>query len=247
MKQLLYIILLFIFACNSEGTNDCIQTSGKIIKQEIVVGTFNEILVNRDIELILKEDSEYKVIVETGESLINDLEVLVVSNRLELIDNNTCNYVRDYRLTKIYVTAPDIKKIICSTQYPIRSDGVLNYERLELFSEDFTDPERFSLGDFVLQLNTERLTVVSNNISSFFISGTVENLNIAFPGGNGRFQGANLIAEKVTILHRGSNDMIVNPQLELKGRLISTGNLISKNKPPIVEVEVAYIGELIFY
>jgi len=247
MRKVTYILLfIFSLACNSDKANDCFQSAGKSIQQDITIGSFSQILVNRDIELIITEGPAHKIIIETGENLINDIEVFVVSNRLELTNNNTCNFVRDYGLTKIYVTAPNIKKIIGSTQYPIRSAGILNYENLELISEDFTDPKSSPLGDFSLQLNATNLKVVSNNISSFFISGNVENLNISFPGGNGRFEGANLIAEKVDILHRGSNDMIVNPQQELKGRLISVGNLISKNAPPIVDVETAYLGELIF-
>lgn len=239
-------MLILVFACSSENANDCFQSSGAIIQQEITVDAFSKILVNREVELVLKQGADYKVLVETGEHLLNDVEVKVVANRLELTDNNTCNFVRDYGLTKIYVTAPDITEIRCSTQYPIRSDGVLNYENLNLISENFNAPETFPLGDFFLEIEAINLRVVSNNLSSFFISGRTENLSVSFPAGNGRFEGANLISEKVTLFHRGSNDIIVNPQQELKGRLVSTGNLISKNRPPVVEVEVAYTGRLFF-
>ncbi len=246
MKKIIYLLIIFSFSCSSEKANDCFQNSGKIIQQEIAVSSFNEILVNRDVELILKEGLEHKVVVETGEYLLNDVEAKVVSNRLELTDKNNCNFVRDYGLTKVYVTAPDIKIIRCSTQYPIRSQGVLSYENLDLISEDFNEPESLPLGDFILQLNTTSLRVVSNNLSSFFISGNVDNLDVFFAAGNGRFEGGDLISEKVRLRHRGSNDIIVNPQQELKGRLVSTGNVVSKNRPSIVDVEVAYTGELIF-
>ncbi len=247
MKKRLYLlIVVVIFACNSEKANDCFQSSGTIIQQEVAVTTFNKIIVNRGVELILKQGADYKVIVETGKNLINDVEVIVISNRLELTDNNTCNYVRDYGLTKVYVTAPNITEIRCSTQYSIRSQGVLNYESLSLVSEDFNEPNSLPLGDFILELNTTTLKVVSNNLSSFFVSGNVDNLDVFFASGMGRFEGGGLISEKMMIRHRGSNDIIVNPQQELKGKIISTGNLISKNRPPVVDVEVAYIGELIF-
>ncbi|VAV83951.1 hypothetical protein MNBD_BACTEROID02-1755, partial [hydrothermal vent metagenome] len=53
MKKVIYIIsLLLVFACNSEDANDCFQTSGSIIQQEVTVGAFTKILVNRDIELV---------------------------------------------------------------------------------------------------------------------------------------------------------------------------------------------------
>ena len=41
-------------------------------------------------------------------------------------------------------------------------------------------------------------------------------------------------------------DMIVNPQQSISGELRSTGNVIAKNRPPIVEVEEFYTGRLIF-
>ncbi len=60
------------------------KSEGSIIQQEFTVTTFNKILVNRDIELIIKEGPDHEVIVETGENLMNDVEVLVVSNELQL-------------------------------------------------------------------------------------------------------------------------------------------------------------------
>ena len=40
--------------------------------------------------------------------------------------------------------------------------------------------------------------------------------------------------------------MIVNPQQSLTGELRSSGDLISKNQPPIFDVEQFYTGQLIF-
>jgi len=247
MKKLFYIItLILVFTCDSEDASDCFQTSGSIIQQEISVDAFTKILVNRDIELILKQDLEFEIIIETGRNLMNDVEVIIVDGQLQLTDHNTCNYVRDFGITKIYVTAPDITEIRSSTQYDVSSDGVLNYNSLHLISEDFNAPGSFTVGDFRLDVNLTTLGITTNNISSFYITGQTENLFVGFFAGSGRFEGENLIAQNVEVFHRGSNDMIVNPQQSLTGQLLSTGNLISKNEPPIVDVEVLYTGRLIF-
>ncbi|PWK21021.1 head GIN domain-containing protein [Xanthomarina spongicola] len=247
MKKLVYIFLLvFLFACDSEDANDCFQKSGNIIQQEVVVEPFEKILVNRNIELILKEDLEFSLVIETGENLMNDVEVVVIDNQLRLTDNNSCNYVRDYEPTKIYVSAPNITNIRSSTQFDISSDGVLNYNNLKLFSEDFNSEGAFTMGDFRLQVNANNLRVTANNLSSFYISGETNKLYVGFFSGTGRFEGANLTAQEVSIYHRGSNDIIVNPQQLLTGELRGTGDLISKNNPPNVEVEQFYTGELIF-
>ncbi|HLV38104.1 head GIN domain-containing protein [Xanthomarina sp.] len=247
MKKLLFIFVLgCLFSCDSEDAIDCFQKSGEIIIQEIDVADFEQIFVNRNIELILKEAPETKVLVETGKNLLNDVEVVVVNNQLRVVDNNSCNYVRDYVPTKIYVSAPNISQIRSSTQYDILSDGVLSYNNLSLLSEDFVAEGDFTMGDFRLEVQVNNLSITSNNLSSFYISGETINLTVGFYSGTGRFEGANLIAQNVTISHRGSNDMIVNPQQVLKGVLRGVGNLISKNNPPIVEIEQLYKGQLIF-
>lgn len=247
MKRILYILsLILIFACDSEDASDCFQTKGTIVQQEVIVAAFENILVNRDVELILKEGAEYEVIIESGSNLINDVEAIVVDNQLQLTDHNSCNYVRDYGITKVYVTAPNIKSIRNSSQYEVSSVGVLAYPSLQLISEDFNTPGSFTIGDFRLELNVDNLNIVANNISSFYLSGTANDVFIGFYSGSGRFEGKNLVAQNIDVFHRGSNDMFVNPQVSISGELRGTGDLIAVNEPPIVEVQQFYIGALIF-
>ena len=163
-----------------------------------------------------------------------------------LTDNNNCNYVRDFGITKVFVTTPNLKEIRCSTQFEIKSDGILDFNNMTLISEDFSSSDNFAIGDFRLELDVVDLQITSNNLSFFYLSGNVENLNINFAGGNGRFEGENLIAQNVSVFHRGTNDIIVNPQQSITGRILSTGNVISVNQPPIVDVEEVFNGRLIF-
>ena len=196
---------------------------------------------------MVKDDPTPKVIVETGENLMNDIEVRVEDGRLILINNNACNLTRDYGITKVYVSSPNLTEIQNSSGLTVKGDGILNYANLRLISEDFNDPSvTHTDGDFDLQVNCNRIDIVFNNLSNIFISGSVNNLSIGFYSGDGRFEGANLIAQTIDIFQRSSNDMIVNPQQSLKGEIRGTGDVISLNRPPIVEVEQFYTGKLIF-
>lgn len=247
MKRLAYIFILFlIIACDSENASDCFQKSGSIIQEEVTVSSFDKILVNRDVELIIKQGATQSVTIETGKNLLNDVTAEVVDGRLIVTDNNTCNYVRDYGITKVYVTAPNITELRSSTQYDISSDGVLTYPSLTILSEDFGAPGSFNVGDFRLQIDNTSLRVVFNNLSVAYITGQTQNLNITFAAGTSRFEGRNLIAQKVTVSNRGSNDMIVNPQEEITGKISGIGDVISVNTPPIIDVEEVYRGRLIF-
>ncbi|NMH87171.1 head GIN domain-containing protein [Flavivirga algicola] len=247
MKRIVYILILFLTtACNSEHAGDCFQKTGPIIQREVIVEVFDKIRVNRDIELIIKEGVDQKVVIETGKNLMNDVEAIVLDNKLILTDNNTCNYVRDYGITKVYVTAPNITEIRSSTQYDISSDGILNYPSLTILSEDFGEPDTFTNANFRLQIDNNTFRLVFNGISNCFISGKTENLNLTFAAGISRFEGRDLIAQKVQLWNRASNDMIVNPQQEIKGTISGTGNVISVNRPSIVEVDELYKGRLVF-
>jgi len=247
MRKLIYILILsFVFACDSENAADCFQKTGTIIQQEVALESFTSILVNRDVELVIKEGDTQQVIIETGENLMNDVEAVVLDNKLVLTDNNSCNYVRDYGVTKVYVTSPNITEIRSSTQYDISSDGVLTYPSLALLSEDFNEPDTFTSGNFNLEVDNTSIRLVFNNLSNCFISGSTTNLSITFAAGTSRFEGANLIAENIDVWNRGSNDMIVNPQESLTGTISGPGDVISVNTPPVITVEELYTGRLIF-
>ena len=245
--KLLGVFLFFLLvACNSENANDCLQKAGPLVREEITVDAFDRILVNRDIELIVKEGAEQRVVIETGTNLRGDVDATVFDGQLTLTDRNTCNFIRDYGVTKVYITSPNITEIRSSTQYDIRSDGVLTYPSLTLFSEDYNAPDTFTNADFKLQIDNGTLSLVFNNLSNAFISGRTNNLSVVFAAGTSRFEGRDLVAQKVTFWNRSSNDMILNPQESLKGTISGTGNVISVNQPPVVEVEELYKGELIF-
>jgi hypothetical protein len=247
MKRLIGILIIItLFACDSESTLDCFQTAGTIVQEEVIVPNFDRILVNRDIELVIKQGLDYQVIIETGENLLNDVTAKVVNNQLILTDTNRCNFVRDFGITKIYVTTPVLEEIRCSTQFDILSDGVLAFDDLTLVSENFNAPETFPIGDFRFNLDVDNLRIDSNNLSFYYLSGVVNNLSINFSSGNGRFEGRDLIAQNVSIFHRGSNDMIINAQQALTGIILSTGNVISVNQPQTVDVNQVFNGRLIF-
>jgi len=245
-----YIYIVFIgvllMACDTENVNDCFQKSGKIVTLEKVVPLFTKIKVNRDISLVLKEGPVQKVLIETGENLLNEVSVSVVDEQLILVENNICNFVRDYNITKVYVTAPNITEIISSTQFQISSDGVLNYSSIDVLSEDYYDISIIAVGMVSLKLNSQNVRVVGNNLTIFNLSGVSENLYINFAAGDGVFYGANMVANNVNVFHRGTNRIIVNPQNELKGKLVSTGDLITKNQPPVIDVQELYTGRLIY-
>ncbi|MDP6922706.1 MAG: DUF2807 domain-containing protein, partial [Lutibacter sp.] len=94
----------------------------------------DKIVVHEHVGLVLKEGPEQQVVVETGEHLLADVSVEVVEDRLVLRNNNTCNFFRDYGLTKVYITSPNIVEIRNASEQAVRSSGVLTYPSLYILS-----------------------------------------------------------------------------------------------------------------
>lgn len=235
------------FSCNKESVSDCLQNSGDIIRREIAVTDFTKITVFEKIQLILKEGPVSKVEVETGEFLIDEVSAEVEDGRLILRNENGCNVFRKYGITKIYVTAPNIDEIRSSTGFPIQSDGVLTYQNITLFSESFiNETTETTDGEFDLELDSQQVNIVVNGIAHFKIRGETENLNIIIAAGDSRIETENLISENINLNHRGSNDILINPQQSIQGVIRGIGDVISMNRPVEVDVQELFRGHLIF-
>lgn len=240
-------IAFLLNSCNGENAPDCFQNAGDIQRRDLDVSAFDRITVFENLNLVIKQGSEHRVEVESGEYLIQGVSAQVEDGRLVLRNDTSCNFVRNYGLTTVYVTAPDIREVRSSTGLLISSDGVLSYPSLSLIAESYNNPETETTdGSFDLDLEAVSVNIVVNGIAHFKLRGSTENFNITIAAGDSRVEAQELVAQRVTFNHRGSNDIFVNPQLRLAGTLRGYGNLISVNRPPEVEVEQLFNGHLIF-
>lgn len=243
IKTLLFLFSIALFSCDSENASDCFKTSGAKVTKEIEVENFEKINISQGIELIIKEGPETKIIIESGQNLLNGITAEVSKGQLFLRNSNGCNWVRDYNDTKVYVTTPTLINVYSSSQFAVKSEGILNFPVLSLQSGIFSNT---ASGTFEVAINSNILTIDDNESSYFKISGNVTTLNVNFYDGNARFEGSNLIANEVTLFQRSSNDIIVNPISKISGTIYSTGNVVLKNTPPIIEVTQLYQGHLVY-
>ena len=218
-----------VLATSCGISEDCFKGNGNQVIQLFPLENFTKIKVYDGVGLVIKEGTNYEVKVITSDNILDNLEVKLEGNMLVVKDNSTCNIARDYGLTTVYVTAPNITEIHSKTDQDIRSDGVLNYLDLKLISIDLSDGA--GTGDFRLSLNTINLYVESNNVSNFYLTGQSQNLHVFFSWGNGIFYGENLIVNIITIYHRGSNNIFLFPINSIEGNIYATGNVVLKNNP----------------
>ncbi len=246
MKRILYIfILIGSISCNSEKASNCLQTTGKIIQKEFIVDNFTKVVIHDKIELIITDGPIQKVTVETGKNLMPDINVSVVNNRLVLINNNTCNFFRDYGITKVHVTSPNLTEIRNASEQNITSTNTLTYPSIYLMS--LGDKRKYlAVGDFNLSIQNTNVRILSNGVATLHLTGSTNNLDIKFGNGNTRFEGENFKVNNINVNQVSSNDMLIFPLESLTGGIHSVGDVISYNRPPLVDVDVQNVGQLIF-
>lgn len=249
MKKLVFLILatFLLSSCDAEDAPGCFKKAGEIIQDEVLVESFNEIIVYERVKLFIQQGPIQKVVIETGENLRKEVSVEVINNRLSIRNGNSCNLVRDYELTKVYVTVPDLTWLQNSSGSAIETIGTLKLNDLWLRSvNQENDLSIHTDGDFILDLDVENLRITNDNVSNYFLEGNVENFTVFFANGDSRLDASNLIVQRYEIFHRGTNKMIVFPVQSISGELRSSGDVISKNRPPIINVSEYYTGRLIF-
>lgn len=239
--------MIIFSGCDSEDVPTCFKASGNIVTEVIEVAPFEEIIVYEGLKLFIQQGTVQELKIETGENLLEKVKVTVEGKRLSIKNTNSCNLFRDYGITKVYVTLPNLTWLQNSSGIAIESIGTLNLESLWLRSvNQERDASIHTIGDFILDLEVKDLRITNDNFSNYFLSGSAENFNVFFAAGDGRLEAGDLLVDNYDIFHRGTNKMIIHPTLSIQGEIRSSGNVISLKRPPEVRVEAFYTGKLIF-
>jgi hypothetical protein len=241
-----FIVFLIVFLVSCSKPSDCIEATGAIITKDFAVTPFTKIDIDKGLEVVITEGPEYKLQIKIGENQIDNINIRQDATTLYVKDNTNCNWVRQYGETIAYITAPNIEEIYSKTDRNINSNGVLTYPNLKVIALDQNGDGRngAGTGDFHLQLDNNKFEIQINSMSRHYISGKTNEFQVGIYNGDGRVEAPNFIAKNIGIYHRGSNDIIVFPTESIKGKMVSTGNTILKNNPPIIQVEQLYQGVL---
>lgn len=248
MRKIFILLSFLLVFISCEKPSECYESTGDMVTRSIPVNPFTRIKVYQGIAVVITQGPEYKVEIKSGSNLIDNVSVTQNDNQLVLTDNTTCNWLREYGQTTVYITTPNLEEIYSKTDKNISSNGVLTFPIIKIYALDKNgDGEDASgTGDFYLAINNNQLVIENNNVSRYFISGTTNSALFNFWAGDGRIDATDLTIQNINVYHRGSNDMIVRPIQSITGKMVSTGDVILKNNPPIVDVQQLYQGHVIY-
>ena len=244
MKKITFLVLILCASLSCDNPVDCITSNGDVINKEFDFQNFDIIEVNYGVKLVIKQATNYSVSATIGSNFENDLQISQKGQKLTLTSKSNCNWIRDYGEITVFISAPNISEIHSKTAKDIISDGILNFQTLRLFS--FEDGQSSGTSDFKLQVQVQNLVIETNFNSRFYLSGNCNQASFNFYNGDSRIEAAKLNIQNLQVYHRGSNDMVVKPLQSITGKMVSTGNIILKNNPPISNVQQLYQGQLIY-
>lgn len=245
---LLVLLLVMVFGCGPDTVKDCLEPSGKPVEKQITLEGFSKVVLGQNLSLIIEQSDASSMRVSGGANLVEKLYWEIEDGVLHIENTIDCYTFRSYDQLKIHLKTPTLKEIRSKTSYHIRSHGVLTFPVLKVLAEDFAEGFKDSATDVRvdLEINNKSCTVVTNGVSSVVLRGTTDQCNIAVAAADARIDAKDLEADRVTIFHRGSNDILVHPISLLEGELRSTGNLLVYKQPISSQVVQLYTGKLIF-
>lgn len=235
---MIFISLIFSSGCENGGF-DCVQKAGDEIIRTIEVPPFHSINAYDGVNIFIKQGSHQEIKLQVGENLFNEIVVKVDQEGfLNIRNENLCNWVRSYKDINVFITTNGLSRINQYGYGTIRSEGLLSFSSITINAKD-------GVGDIYLEVQNEKLYLVSNTIANFYLAGFTEELIIGNYYSNGRFLGKELVAAKVEITHLGSNTIEVNATESLSGTIRSVGDVHFHGNPPIVDVSITGKGKLI--
>jgi hypothetical protein len=243
MLKLLNIIIIFsflLYSCEKSSVGDCFKSTGPITIVERPIIGFHTIVLKDNIDLILNHSDTTKIKIEAGNNLIDAIISEVSDSVLTLMNNNTCNWVRDYNNPiRAYLNM----SLIDTLKY--RSIGnVINEDTLQKSFIQIDIHE--GAGTITLLINTNTTVINLHGGTADVILNGVSKNSYFYQNSFGRINAINLRTNLVYSRNWSSNDLYLFAEDYLSIEIKNIGDVYYRGNPEI-NATITGTGELIPY
>ncbi|MFT3827715.1 MAG: head GIN domain-containing protein [Chitinophagaceae bacterium] len=228
--------ILIAAGCSKEF---CFKKTGNIIIEKRILPSFSTIELYERINLILTQDDEQQVSVETGENLLSDISTNVTDGVLTIHDNNSCNWARnlDNRIN-VYITVPKLSRILYYGAGDISSTNTLK-------SYDFYMDSWTGIGSVHLNVDATNTYVTQrqNNADISITGNSYYTFVYCTEQGTIDLRGLNSMI--VNVDHRSILPVYINASDSIDAHVFHTGNVYYKGHPSKINTLYTNSGRLI--
>lgn len=232
------IIFCFLFSsCEKDHLCDCFKSTGKIIEQRRFVDSWKYIDVRNVVNVKIIPSQERKIIVRTGEHIIEGITTETENNVLTISNENKCNWIRNYdEPLEVYVYADSIERITHYGQGDISCELPLHAESLEL--------NTWSSGNVSLNIDAHQVQSTQHvSVADMTLRGTAYEVFL-YTNALSPTDHSQLVSQITHVDSRASGSSYVNPQQLLTYSIKASGSIYYSGMP-ILDGEITGTGQLI--
>lgn len=203
-----------------------IKGNGEITKQVHNVDNFDAILAGGARTVILTQGDSFSVEVETDSNLQEYVTLDVKNNTLHF--GFSTKKIKNYKVLKFYVTAPDYKRIKVSGASKVVSTGTLKGDELKLVASGASD----------IKLDVEYKSIITkvSGASDVALSGTATSSVVSCSGAS-EFHGKNLVSVNSVVKASGASNCYVAAESNLTYELSGASEVKYVTAPETVVVK----------
>lgn len=193
MRKYLWILLLFLYSCDSENAPPCFKKSGDIQRELVWLPDYNDVQIEDYFEVYIYNSTKHKMEIEAGENIIGDVTYSISGDLLTLKSRERCSWVRDLSdKIKIHLYSPLFMRI--SVQHPAK---LFTIDTLK--QQNFSCYIQTSLAEVDITIKCQHFDYWNSftNSGDIKISGVVDNAKLG-NFGYAKLDARNLIAKNCT-------------------------------------------------
>ena len=221
MKKSIIAFLLFFYGCAGAQDNSIIEDKNVVIRQ---VGNFNEIQVRGPFTVHFSDGKNCDLAVSASDKSTRDMIVTNVANgqlQISLGEKSWRGWQSNLKL-KVYISAPNIKKITASGASDFIVHDILKSSNLDLVFS--------GASDFKGKIEAQSLSVNFSGASDLAISGSVGDAKIKVSGASD-FKGFSLNADNVEAISSGASSIQITALKSIKAVASGASDIEYKGNP----------------
>lgn len=223
------IIPLFLFACEKDQMGDCLKSSGPRVHQTRDFQGIRVVELNDHVELAIEKSQDEGVEVQAGKKLLPLIETEKRGDSLFIRDRNTCDWVRSYEnIPKVTVRTKKLQGLVNRGTADIQIKGSIE-------AKDFLYTQWNGMGNVNLSLSTDRAELKLHTGAGQLSCNGESNFVYAYSAGFGSLDLENLKAQRAFAWNKGSGDMHLQVQDELRAKLEGLGSIFYEGDGELVD------------
>lgn len=234
---IILLMLPAIYSCKKPG---CTGSSGEVLMQQRLVGSFSSIALEDNIDLVLVQNESEKLELTGPKNILANVTTVVNAAGVLSVKNETsCRWLRnaDEKIT-IKVFFKNIQQINYDGSGNITNLDTLHLSSLGILSENGAGDV-----DLTVVAGSIYLSILKEN-AGFIIKGKAEFCS-AYSNARGLLNLSNLSADKLSLLYSGLADIYVMAEKELEATIRYKGNVYYRGNPVVTKQEYFSSGRLL--